>query len=65
MAEQATSIGLRTTVNRLAVLILPVLMGAVAEVWGVGPSFLVMGGLLLAMLGGIVIWLRRRDPVEP
>lgn len=62
MAEQATSIGLRTTVNRLAVLILPVLMGAVAEVWGVGPSFLVMGGLLLAMLGGIVIWLRWRQP---
>ncbi len=62
MAEQATSIGLRTTVNRLAVLILPVLMGAVAEVWGVGPSFLVMGGLLLAMLGGIVIWLKRRQP---
>lgn len=43
-------------------LILPVVMGAVAEIWGVGPSFLVIGGLLLAMLGGIVIWPQRRQP---
>lgn len=63
MREQATSIGLRTTVNRLAVLVLPVTMGAVAEFWGVGPSFLVMGGLLLALLGLIVVLLERRTRV--
>jgi predicted MFS family arabinose efflux permease len=62
VAEQATSIGLRTSVNRLAVLVLPVLMGAVAQIWGVGPSFLVIGGLLLAMLGGILVWTQRRQP---
>ena len=60
MNEQATSIGLRTTVNRLAALILPVVMGAVAETWGVGPSFLIMGGALLALLGGVVLWLGPR-----
>lgn len=60
VSEQATSIGLRTTVNRLAVLILPVVMGAVAELWGVGPSFLVMGGVLLFLLFAIVILLERR-----
>lgn len=60
MNEQATSIGLRTTVNRLATLVLPVVMGGVAEVWGVGPSFLVMGGLLLTLLAVIVLWLGRR-----
>lgn len=60
VSEQATSIGLRTTVNRLAVLVLPVIMGAVAEIWGVGPSFLVMGGLLLVLLAAIVILLERR-----
>jgi hypothetical protein len=65
MREQATSIGLRTTVNRLAVLVLPVTMGAVAEFWGVGPSFLVMGGLLLALLSVIVIVLERRTRTKP
>lgn len=62
MNEQATSIGLRTTVNRLAALILPVLMGAVAETWGIGPSFLIMGGLLLSLLAGVVLWLGPRTP---
>lgn len=67
MHEQATSIGLRTTVNRLAVLVLPVVMGAVAEVWGLGPSFLVIGGLLLILLTSIVLWLgpRTRVPAAP
>lgn len=62
MREQATSIGLRTTVNRLAALTLPITMGAVAETWGVGPSFLIMGGVLLALLAGIVLWLGPRTP---
>ena len=65
MNEQATSIGLRTTVNRLAALIMPVVMGAVAEAWGVGSSFLIMGGVLLSLLAGIVIWLGRRAPQVP
>ena len=65
MREQATSIGLRTTVNRLAALILPVVMGAVAETWGVGPSFLIMGGVLLALLAGVVLWLGPRTPTIP
>lgn len=62
MNEQATSIGLRTTVNRLAALVMPVAMGAVAEAWGVGPSFLIIGGLLLLLLAAIVFALRRRGP---
>jgi MFS family permease len=65
MNEQATSIGLRTTVNRLAALTLPVVMGAVAETWGVGPSFLIMGGVLLALLAGVVLWLGPRTPRLP
>jgi predicted MFS family arabinose efflux permease len=65
MREQATSIGLRTTVNRLAVLVLPVTMGAVAEFWGVGPSFLVMGGLLLFLLTAITVVLGRRTRAKP
>lgn len=65
MREQATSIGLRTTVNRLAVLVLPVTMGAVAEIWGVGPSFLVMGAFLLVLLAGIVVVFQRRAGANP
>ena len=65
MREQATSIGVRTTVNRLAVLVLPVTMGAVAEIWGVGPSFLVMGAFLLVLLAGIVVVFQRRASANP
>jgi hypothetical protein len=35
-------------------------MGTVAEIWGVGPSFLVMGGVLMVLLAAIVILLERR-----
>lgn len=58
--EQATSIGLRTTVNRLATLLLPAVMGGVAEFWGVGTSFLVMGGVLIVLLAAIVIFFEQR-----
>jgi hypothetical protein len=47
---QATSIGLRATGNRVAGITLPVIMGAVAQVWGLNATFYVTGGLLLAIL---------------
>jgi MFS family permease len=47
---QATSIGLRATGNRVAGITLPIIMGAVAQVWGLNATFYVTGGLLLAIL---------------
>ncbi|MEE8516337.1 MAG: MFS transporter, partial [Alphaproteobacteria bacterium] len=57
--NQGTSIGLRSTANRLSSIIFPVVMGAIAEVWGIGTSFLIMGAAILAMLGVTGIWLTR------
>lgn len=53
---QATAIGLRSTGNRVAALILPVLMGAIAEVWGLNATFYVTGALLLAILAVLGGW---------
>ncbi len=47
---QARGVALRTTGNRLGALLLPVVMGFVAEAVGVEASFLVVGGGLLAMV---------------
>jgi MFS family permease len=58
---QGTVVGLRNTVNRLSSIILPVMMGAAASVWGVGTSFYVMGGVLLLACAGlalVVYWKR-------
>jgi len=47
---QGKGVGLRTSANRLSVLLTPVLMGAVAEVIGLKAAFYVMGGILLTLL---------------
>ncbi len=59
---QATAIGLRSTGNRLAALILPVLMGAIAEAWGLNATFYVTGGFLLLILAGLGVWIAVRHP---
>jgi len=47
---QGKGVGLRTTANRLSVLLTPVLMGGVAEVIGIEASFYVMGAILLTLM---------------
>ena len=56
---QATSIGLRATGNRVAGISLPIIMGGVAQVWGLNATFFVSGGLLLAILAGSGIAIAR------
>ncbi len=51
-AERATSLGVRLTGNRVALLSVPVLMGVLAGSAGIAAIFIVLGGALLA--GGIV-----------
>jgi predicted MFS family arabinose efflux permease len=48
--SQGKAVGLRTTVNRLAILIVPVIMGAVAEILGIAASFYIVGALLIALM---------------
>jgi MFS-type transporter involved in bile tolerance (Atg22 family) len=52
------AVGLRTTVNRLAIMVIPIMMGAVAEVFGIEASFYVMGVLLMVMMLAIGYWHR-------
>lgn len=47
---QGKAVGLRTTVNRLAILAVPVIMGGVAEVMGIAASFYVVGAMLVALM---------------
>ncbi len=53
---QATSIGLRQTGNRIATLTIPILMGAIAEVWGLDATFYVTGLLLLTVCAVMGVW---------
>ena len=56
------AIGLRSTGNRVMALLLPVLMGAIAEVWGLNATFYVTGGLLLGILIALGLWIGIRHP---
>jgi MFS family permease len=58
--QQGKSVGLRTTVNRLASLVIPVLMGAIAEYFGIRASFFVVGVILLAATAVTTVWVARR-----
>jgi hypothetical protein len=57
--SQGKSVGLRLTANRLSATILPILMGAVAEVSGIGNSFLIIGAAMLVSLAGVGLYARR------
>lgn len=59
---QATAIGLRSTGNRVAALILPVMMGAIAEIWGLNATFYVTGGMLLVILAVLGAWIAVHHP---
>lgn len=53
---------LRISFNRLGGALVPVIMGAIAEVIGLENAFYVLGGTGIALLGGLSVWvLRTRD----
>ena len=56
---QGTGVGLRTTANRLASAVVPMIMGGVAGVVGVEDSFLVMGAILLVVMAAAAVYVRR------
>jgi DHA1 family multidrug resistance protein-like MFS transporter len=59
-AEQGKSVGLRTSVNRLASLIIPIAMGALAEAFGIRISFFVVGVVLMLATVATAVWIWRR-----
>jgi MFS family permease len=57
--DQAKAVALRITVNRLNALVVPVLMGAIAEYAGLEYSFYVVGALGTACLIALAVWVAR------
>jgi MFS family permease len=58
-ALQGTSIGLRTTSNRFATVVVPLIMGVVADAVGIEQSFYVIGGFLIACCGIVALFVNR------
>jgi MFS family permease len=57
--EQGKIVALRITVNRLTSAIIPLIMGAIAQVFGIGVSFYVIGGIGLTGLVFVSLWMAR------
>jgi MFS family permease len=64
--RQGSVVGLRQTMNRLAAIVIPPIMGVIADFWGATASFVVLGVFLLLMCAPIVrITRRAAEPVAP
>ena len=57
--RQGSVVGLRQTMNRLAAIIIPPAMGAIADHWGAGQSFVILGAALIVLCVPITLLTRR------
>jgi len=57
--RQGSVVGLRQTMNRLAAIVIPPAMGAIADRWGAGESFVILGSLLLLLSAPVGLITRR------
>jgi MFS family permease len=57
--QQGAVVGLRQTGQRLTSIVIPPLMGAIADRWGAGESFVILGGLMLLLCMPLAIIIRR------
>jgi len=57
--SQGLSVGLRISLNRLVQTLLPLVMGGVVHAIGLEASFVVTGGVLLLIVGGVMVVLSR------
>ena len=63
MANQGKAIGLRGTANRIASILSPLAMGAIAEAVGLEMSFYVVGIAATLIMGAMAVYLWRRPDV--
>jgi MFS family permease len=69
--QQGAVVGLRQTGQRLTSIVIPPLMGAIADHWGVSESFFVLGALMLLLCVPLALLTRRavrsasRSKAEP
>src|SRR5271155_1133586 len=57
--RQGSVVGLRQTMNRLAAIVIPPAMGAIADHWGAGQSFVILGTLLIVLCAPVTLITRR------
>lgn len=64
--EQGAVVGLRQTLNRLSAIIVPPVMGLIADHWGLAESFIIMGAALLFLCLLVAVWVAftPREPLE-
>jgi MFS family permease len=57
--RQGSVVGLRQTMNRFAAIVIPPTMGMIADRWGAGESFVILGSLLLLLSVPVALITRR------
>jgi MFS family permease len=57
--RQGSVVGLRQTMNRLAAIVTPPAMGVIADHWGAGQSFVILGAVLLVLCAPATLITRR------
>ena len=57
--RQGSVVGLRQTMNRLAAIVIPPAMGMIADRWGAGESFVILGALMLLLSVPVALITRR------
>ncbi|MGC1890014.1 MAG: MFS transporter, partial [Stellaceae bacterium] len=69
--QQGAVVGLRQTGQRLTSIVIPPLMGGIADHWGVSESFIILGALMLLLCVPLALLTRRvvrsasRSKAEP
>ncbi len=63
--RQGSVVGLRQTLNRLAAIVIPPVMGIIADRWGAGPSFVILGIILLALSAPVALITRHATRTNP
>jgi MFS family permease len=58
--QRQGSVGLRQTMNRLAAIVIPPLVGSIADHWGAGRSFVILGVVLIVLCVPVTLITRRR-----
>jgi MFS family permease len=57
--RQGSVVGLRQTMNRLAAIVIPPTIGAIADHWGAGQSFVILGTVLIVLCAPVTLITRR------
>jgi len=57
-ARQGATVALRVTLNRLVSIVVPPVMGIIADTAGIEMSFFWLGSVLILMTAGLAVWIR-------